>query len=323
MYADRYERFQQINKIFQKKNDSNPFIPLLSPFNTRIMARSEQGKSTRINRDWTKKRSVIATPISLEYLMGKEVQSPTQDGDIRELSVLADPTNEQSTKIKRKIRILNHPKNLIEVLCARLAIGKGLIGNNITMGPNQYRFTRTFLDGEALHIFDLKLTELRQETVVNLNLVMNHVVAYFGPKDCLSKQKRYLGYKMEKPRKLTTRQYVGLVCDLNSKMAQLPPLFQEIQKLDESELVYSLANKAPRSHKAMLISQGFDPETGDLETFVEHFECTETTDDISGAKFSASDEDSDARKKKRLKSKDEHGNKLQKQHSKLYCYFRG
>ena len=135
--------------------------------------------------------------------MEKEVQLSTQDGAIRELSVLADPTNEQSTKIKRKIRILDHPKNLIKVLRARLAIEKEITGNNITTGPNQYRFTRSFLDGEAFHIFNLKLTELCQETVVNLNVVMNHVVAYFGPKECLSKQKRYLRYKMEKPRNLT------------------------------------------------------------------------------------------------------------------------
>ena len=79
--------------------------------------------------------------------MEKGVQSSAQDGAIRELSVLADPTNEQSTKIKRKICILDHPKNLIEVLCVRLAILKGLTGNAITTGPNQYRFTRTFLDG--------------------------------------------------------------------------------------------------------------------------------------------------------------------------------
>ena len=98
---------------------------------------------------------------------------------------------------------------------------------------------------------------------------MNHVVAYFDPKECLSKQKRYLRYNMEKPHKLTTRQYVGLVCNLNARMAHMPPLLQEFQQLDESELLDSLANKAPRSHKAMLISQGFNPETGDLETFVE------------------------------------------------------
>ena len=127
---------------------------------------------------------------------------------------------------------------------------------------------------------------------------------------------------MEKPRKMTTRQYVGLVRDLNSRMAQMPPLFQESQKLDESELVDFLTNKSPRSHKAMLISQGFNPETGDLETFVEHCERAETTDNIAGAKFSASDKDSDTKKKKKrlkFKGQDEHGKKHQKQHSKLYC----
>ena len=81
---------------------------------------------------------------------------------------------------------------------------------------------------------------------------------------------------MEKPRNLTTRQYVGLVLNINTSMAQMPHLFQENQQLDESELVDSLANKAPRSHKAMILSQGFNPETGDLETFVEHCEQAET-----------------------------------------------
>ena len=87
-------------------------------------------------------------------------------------------------------------------------------------------------------------------------------------------------------------------------MVQIPPPFQEIHKLDESELVDSLANKAPTIHKNMLTYQGFNPETGYLETSVEHCERAETTDNISGAKFAVSDKDSDTkRKKKRLKSK--------------------
>ena len=88
--------------------------------------------------------------------MEKEVQSSTQDSAICELSVLADPANKDSTKTKRKIRILDQPKNLIEVLRARLVIVEGLTCNNITTGPNQYRFTRSFREGEALRIFDLK-----------------------------------------------------------------------------------------------------------------------------------------------------------------------
>ena len=120
--------------------------------------------------------------------MDKEVMLSSQDGAICDLSVLANPSNEQSTNIKQKIRILDHPKNLVEVLWARLAIEKGLIGNAITTGPKKYRFTRTFHDGEALRIFDLKVTELVQETAANLKIVMNQVVTYFGPKECLSKQ---------------------------------------------------------------------------------------------------------------------------------------
>ena len=152
---------------------------------------------------------------------------------------------------------------------------------------------------------------------------MNHVVTYFGPKECLSKQKRYLRYKMIKPRRLTTRQYVGLVRDLNSRMAQLPPLFEDSQMLDESELVESLANKLPRTHKAMLISQGFNPETANIETFVEHCEHTETTDDISGSNFAASEKYSEPRKKKRTKSKDDHGKKRKKRSTKIYCSLHG
>ena len=179
---------------------------------------SEQAKSSRSSLDAPKKRSSTLAPISLEDLMDKEVLSSSQDVDIHDLSVLSDTSNEKSTKINQRIRILEHPKNLIKVIRAQLAIEKVLVGNGITTGPNKFCFTRTFLKGEALRIFNLKETELGQETAANLKTVLNHVVSYFGPNECLSNQKRYLRYKMTKPRKLTTRQYVGLVRDPNSRI---------------------------------------------------------------------------------------------------------
>ena len=75
--------------------------------------RSEQVKSARPSRDAFKKRSSTSAPVSLKDLMDKEVLLSSQDSAIRELSFLADPSNEHSTKIKRKICILDHPKNLI------------------------------------------------------------------------------------------------------------------------------------------------------------------------------------------------------------------
>ena len=73
----------------------------------------------------------------------------------------------------------------------------------------------------------------------------------------------------------------------------------------------------------MLISQGFNTETANLETFVEHCERAETTDDIAGAKFAASNEDNEPKNKKRTKSKDEHGKKRKKCSTKQYCSLHG
>ena len=114
--------------------------------------------------------------------MFKERPVSLDDAVMRKISVRMDPTNEDLTRVKQRIRILDHPKNLLEVLRARLAIAWGLTGNYIITGPNQYRFKKKFLNGEALRVFGLKATELRKETVANLVLVMDHVVAYFGPK---------------------------------------------------------------------------------------------------------------------------------------------
>ena len=102
---------------------------------------SEQAKSSRSSRGEAKKHTSTIAPISLKDLMDKEVLSSSQDGEIRELLVLSDTSNEKSTKNKQRIKILAHPKNLMEVLWARLAIEKGLVGNAITTGPNKFCFT--------------------------------------------------------------------------------------------------------------------------------------------------------------------------------------
>ena len=103
-------------------------------------------------------------------------------------------------------------------------------------------------------------------------------------------------------------------------------LFNDNQQLDESKLVDSLANKAPRSHKAMMILQGFNPETGDIETFAEHCEQDKATDNIDMAKFSALDEDSNTKKNtnrsKKFKECEYNGKKRCK-NSSLYCSLHG
>ena len=71
----------------------------------------------------------------------------------------------------------------------------------------------------------------------------------------------------------------------------------------------------------MLISQGFNRETGYLATFKEHCKRSDTTDNIVVAKFSASDEDSDTKRQKKrskFKEREENGEKHCKKNSSLY-----
>ena len=42
--------------------------------------------------------------------MVKELTSSMEDVDMSQLSVLSDPANKDSTQIKRKIHILDHPE---------------------------------------------------------------------------------------------------------------------------------------------------------------------------------------------------------------------
>ena len=67
----------------------------------------------------------------------------------------------------------------------------------------------------------------------------------------------------------------------------MPLLINENQQLDESEIMDLLVNKPPRTHKAMLISQGFNPKTGDLANLLKHCKQAGTTDNIATAKLPA------------------------------------
>ena len=76
----------------------------------------------------------------------------------------------------------------------------------------------------------------------------------------------------------------------------------------------------------MLILQGFNPETGDLETFVEHCERANATYNIAVAKCSTSEECSDTKrhkKRSKFKEREENGKNFRKKNSSLNFYLHG
>ena len=106
-------------------------------------------------------------PITIEDILDGERPLEKDDVTFREMSLRTDPTNDSSPLIKRKFRPLDNPTKIIEVLQATLNIKQGVVGNNITTGPNQYAYWRQCLAGEALRKFNEFATNVRTETIVN------------------------------------------------------------------------------------------------------------------------------------------------------------
>jgi AAA+ superfamily predicted ATPase len=79
---------------------------------------------------------------------------------------------------------------------------------------------------------------------------------------------------------LNTTQYMGAVSnEMNAMLTQLPPGFNDEQKISDIDMINNLAILAPREHKNLMIEQGFDPRTATIETYVEICERAETKED--------------------------------------------
>jgi hypothetical protein len=75
----------------------------------------------------------------------------------------------------------------------------------------------------------------------------------------------------------TAQACVGAVATLNKHLGRLHPDFNDAQKLPDKDIMDVLATKAPKEeHKALMIEQGFNPETSTVEEFVEISKRAET-----------------------------------------------
>jgi hypothetical protein len=157
------------------------------------------------------------------------------------------------------------------------------------------------------------------ETVPNLNQVERRLVTFFTPREVLRKQTKYMRFSMQKPKDVSTRQYVGAVATLNETLAKLPPGFDAAQKIPDTDIMDIMASKAPKNHKELMTDHGFDPQTATTETFVEICERAETKEAIQKRPSKcSSDDDSDnhERHSKKAKKKPKYSQSARREY---YC----
>jgi hypothetical protein len=252
---------------------------------SKTMKKTQKGRKQRTNVD--KSKAKAKAPVTLEDLQRKEAPVDKDNLTTRMVSIRLVPQDAESATIRRNIQVLDNPTNILQVLRHRKAMEEAFQGNNITTGPTQYSFVRQFLTGESLRVFNEGATVAGNKTTANLTTALNHLVTFNCPREVLSKQTDYLKSKLYKPYDLTTRQYVGYYNNLNALCAQLPPAFDDTQKLSERELIINIASKAPKPHKKMLIQQGYNPENGSMADLIDYCERAETTENVEhGAKSS-------------------------------------
>ena len=219
-------------------------------------------------------------PIMIEEILADSVPFSKNDVTIREMIMRTDPTNDSSPAIKRRFKPMDNPSNVLEVLQGVLIIKEGVVGNNVTTGPLQYNYWRGCLEGTALRKFNEFAANVGTETSAHLIEVEHRLISYFAPREVLSQQARYIRYRMRKPEDANSRQYVGAVHTLNESMEKLPPAFADTQMIPQADVMDILASKAPKSHKDLMTTHGFDPQTATTEEFVEICERAETKDNL-------------------------------------------
>ena len=79
-------------------------------------------------------------PITVEGVLEEHKIFPKLNTKIHEMKIHSEPGNDTLPTIKIRFRPLDNPKLVINLLKRMAVIKKGLVGKNITTGPNQYAF---------------------------------------------------------------------------------------------------------------------------------------------------------------------------------------
>jgi hypothetical protein len=205
-----------------------------------------------------------------------------------------DPTNESSPVIKRKFKPLDNPSNVLDVLQGVLLIKEGVIGNNVTTGPLQCRHWRGCLAGTALDKFNEHTLAVGNETAANLHAVEQRLITFFAPREVLRQQTRCIRFHVRKPEEVSTRQCVRAVATLNNTLSKLPPAFDDLQKVSDTDMMDVLASKAPKGHEELMTDHGFDPQTATTAEFVDICERAETKEALVQTRKQSHDSDDDS-----------------------------
>ena len=118
---------------------------------------------------------------------------------------------------------LDNLKRVLSILKVMTIIKRGMVGNNTTIGPNQYAFYSQCLTGQALSKFYELAQNAGVETVAHIATVLRGIHEFSMVNEPILSKTCYIHNYTRKPIHASTRQYVGVVCNINNYLTKSPP----------------------------------------------------------------------------------------------------
>jgi hypothetical protein len=275
---NRFDRERKSSRVEEKETKSQREVVATKKqkaFNLSMKHSKKEKKPKGFSKGKSNDRKRLG-PIMIEEIPDGAPAFSKCDLTIREMTMRTDPTKESSPVIKRKFKPLDNPSNVLDVLQGVLLIKEGAVGNNVATRPSQHRCWRGGLAGTALDKFNEYTLAVGNETAANLHAVEQRLITFFAPRGVLGQQTRCIRFHMRKPKEVSARQHVGTVATLNNTLSKLPPAFDDLQKVSDTDMMDVLASKAPIGHKELMTDHGFDPQTATTAEFAEICERAET-----------------------------------------------
>jgi hypothetical protein len=201
------------------------------------------------------------------------------------LKLRANPANAHSAM--REILVAYFKEGMPEQWLDFLTkVRKVLEGQGLMTCPQKYTMMHTLLKGDALSFFNQKATEVGNETVVNFEKMIKHMMYHTIPCRAIMYQQRYMLGGLRKPENMTTHKFCNHLTELNTYLALfpndrfdeegVPSGFLEDQKIPKHLLVNVIYFSLPKTWLTTMTTHGFDyverdDPKGDLIKFCE--EC--------------------------------------------------
>ena len=213
-----------------------------------------------------------------------------------------------------------------EYLKFRTNFDKVCTGQNITTGPGKFTLARRLLEGDALTSFDNKATELagtetNQSCVTCLNAVRDGVF----PQRAVLTQKRYMRRALQKPRTMTTREWLARVFELNNFLTRFPGTgTPEVRpnKMDDDEIKEIAEYGIPYQWQRQMRVLNFNATEKTVPEFIDFCKRLENLEGDDDKKAS---ETSGTKRKRNTTPTTTKSNKDKKveQEGNKYCMFHG